>query len=89
MKQIFAQAPVARMQAKRGILGDNFTQNIGPKIDIERKIFNAAAATSDYTQNNPFMSHSEFKEKYYKILSPLIQIASNSGFEFWNNTLYE
>ncbi|MGV8964367.1 MAG: HNH endonuclease domain-containing protein [Candidatus Saccharimonadaceae bacterium] len=27
----------------------------------------------------------EFKEKYYKVLSPLIQIASNSGFEYWNN----
>lgn len=31
----------------------------------------------------------EFKEKYYKVVSPLIQIASNSGFEFWTNTLNE
>ncbi len=29
---------------------------------------------------NPF---SDFKKRYYNILSPLIQIASNSGFEFW------
>ncbi len=64
LKQIFAQAPVARMQAKRGILGGNFTHEVDPKIEIERKIFNATAATSDYTQNNPFMSHTEFKEKW-------------------------
>ena len=31
----------------------------------------------------------EFKDKYYKVLSPLIQIASNSGFEFWNHVTYE
>lgn len=63
LRQIFAQAPVARMQAKRGILGDNFTEEVNPKIEIERAIFNAAVATLDYTQENPFMSHSEFKEK--------------------------
>ena len=63
VKQIFAQAPVARMQAKRGLLGTNFTKEIDPKIEVERKIFNAAMATMDYTQNNPFMSHTEFKEK--------------------------
>lgn len=63
LKQIYAQAPVARMQAKRGILGDNFTHDVNPKIEVERKIFNATAATSDYTQSNPFMSHTEFKEK--------------------------
>ena len=64
MKHIFAQAPVARMQAKRGILGNNFTHDVDLKIEIERKIFNATTATSDYTQANPFMSHTEFKEKH-------------------------
>lgn len=63
VKQIFAQAPVARMQTKRGLLGSNFTAEIDPKIEIERKIFNAAVATMDYTQASPFMSHSEFKDK--------------------------
>lgn len=63
LKQIFAQAPVARMQAKRGILNDNFTHDIDLKIEVERKIFNATAATSDYTQTNTFMTHTEFKEK--------------------------
>ena len=64
LKQIFAQAPVARMQAKRGLLGTNFTHDIDPKIEVERKIFNAAAATGDYTQKTEtFMSHTEFKEK--------------------------
>jgi hypothetical protein len=29
--------------------------------------------------------YSDFKNKYYNILSPLVQIASNSGFEFWNS----
>jgi len=63
LKQIFAQAPVARMQAKCGILSDNFTHDINPKIEVEKKIFNATVATSDYTQTNPFMTHTEFKEK--------------------------
>lgn len=64
LKQIFAQAPVARMQAKRGILADNFTEDVNPKIEIERQIFNATAATADYTQtDSTFMSHTEFKEK--------------------------
>jgi len=26
-----------------------------------------------------------FKEKYYKLISPLMQIAHNSGFEYWNS----
>jgi enoyl-CoA hydratase/carnithine racemase len=63
VKQVFAQAPIARMQAKRGLLGDNFTHEVNSKIEIERKIFNATVATRDYTQANPFMGHSEFKEK--------------------------
>ncbi|MBC7429032.1 MAG: hypothetical protein H7336_10495 [Bacteriovorax sp.] len=63
LRQIFAQAPVARMQAKRGILGDNFTEAVNAKIEVEKTIFNAAVATSDYTQENPFMTHSAFKEK--------------------------
>ncbi len=63
LRQIFSQAPVARMQAKRGLLGMNFTEAVDPKIEVEKKIFNAAVATLDYTKNNPFMSHTEFKEK--------------------------
>ena len=30
-------------------------------------------------------SYAVFKEKYYQLISPLIQIAGNSGFEHWNN----
>lgn len=63
LQQIFAQAPVARMQAKRALLGNNFTHDIDSKIEVERKIFNAAAATGDYAMNGSFMSHTEFKEK--------------------------
>lgn len=76
VKQIFAQAPVARMQTKRGLLGSNFTQDVNPKIEVERKIFNAAAATMDYTQNNPFMSHSEFKEKLQEKYQENVNIKS-------------
>lgn len=60
---IFAQAPVARMQAKRGLLGTNFTQEVNTKIEVEKQIFNASVKTGDYTQAGPFMSHSAFKEK--------------------------
>lgn len=60
---IFAQAPVARMQAKRGLLGSNFTNDVNAKIEVERQIFNASVRTGDYTLEQPFMSHSEFKEK--------------------------
>lgn len=63
LREIYAQPPVARMQSKRGILGDNFTEEVNPKIEIERAIFNAAVTTGDYTQQNPFMGHAEFKEK--------------------------
>ena len=63
LRQIFAQAPVARMQAKRGILGENFTEALKSKVEIERAIFNATVATGDYNQQNPFMSHTDFKEK--------------------------
>lgn len=63
LKQIFAQAPVARMQAKRGLLGSNFTTDVNTKIEVEQQIFNASVRTGDYTQTQAFMSHSEFKEK--------------------------
>jgi enoyl-CoA hydratase/carnithine racemase len=63
VRQIFAQAPVARIQAKRGILGENLTEEINKKIEIEKAIFSVAVVTKDYTQENPFMSHSAFKEK--------------------------
>ena len=63
LKQIFAQAPVARMQAKRGLLGTNFTHEVGGKIEVEKQIFSASAATGDYTQTAPYMSHTEFKDK--------------------------
>jgi len=65
LRSIFAQAPVARMQAKRGILGNNFTEAVNAQIEIEKAIFNAAVATSDYTQEHPFMSHTDFKEKLH------------------------
>ena len=65
LRSIFAQAPVARMQAKRGILGDNFTEAVNAQIEVEKAIFNAAVATNDYTKENPFMSHTEFKEKLH------------------------
>lgn len=63
LKQIFTQAPVARMQAKRGLLGNNFTTEVNSKIEVEKQIFNASVKTGDYKEEQPFMSHSEFKEK--------------------------
>ncbi len=63
IKSIFSQSPVARMQAKRGLLGENFTHDLNPKIEIEKQLFNAALKTGDYKGAGPFMGHSEFKEK--------------------------
>lgn len=61
---IFKQAPVARMQAKRGLLGDNFNTSVDDKIKIEKQIFNASVTTGDYkSANGQFMDQSEFKQK--------------------------
>ena len=56
-----------------------------PKIKLLEDYMILGSGINDIVQK----PYSEFKEKYYKVLSPLIQIASNSGFEFWKNTLYE
>ena len=63
VKNVFLQAPVARMQAKRGLLGSNFTNELNPQIEIEKQLFNAAIKTGDYKGPESFMGHNEFKEK--------------------------
>lgn len=63
VKNVFLQAPVARMQAKRGLLGTNFTNELNPQIEIEKQLFNAAIKTGDYKGPESFMAHNEFKEK--------------------------
>lgn len=61
---IFKQAPVARMQAKRGLLGENFTKDVNEKIKLEQQIFNATLATDDYKETTGnFMNHQDFKQK--------------------------
>lgn len=65
LANIFKQSPVARMQAKRGLLGDNFSTNVNDKIKIEKQIFNASITTGDYrSTNGQFMDQSEFKQKF-------------------------
>lgn len=64
LKNIFNQAPVARMQAKRGLLGENMTTEVNQKINVEREIFNATISTGDFNNGvGKFMGHAEFKEK--------------------------
>ena len=62
LTNIFQQAPIARMQAKRGLYG--IKQNINEdEIEIEKQIFNATVKSKDYTKESEFMSPSEFKEQ--------------------------
>jgi len=61
IKNIFAQSPVARMQAKRGLLGTNFTHEINSQIEVEKNLFNGALKTGDYKSQGHFMALSEFK----------------------------
>lgn len=60
LAQIFSQAPVARIQAKRGLLGHTFNQT-AVKIEEEKQIFNAVTVTRDYTKEKEFMSSQDFK----------------------------
>ena len=63
IKDIFLQAPVARMQAKRGLMNDVFNEELNQKIEVERNLFNGTLATGDFKQDESFMSSTAFKEK--------------------------
>lgn len=62
LANIFAQAPVARMQAKRGLYGVKQTQDENESL-IEKQLFNAVVRSQDYTKEANFMNPNEFKEK--------------------------
>lgn len=61
LANIFAQAPIARMQAKRGLFGTHEAANVH-EMEVEQKLFNAVVHSKDYTRENNFMSPAEFKE---------------------------
>jgi enoyl-CoA hydratase/carnithine racemase len=63
IKHIFTQAPIARMQAKRGFVGEVFNQSLTEKIEVEKGLFNVTVATEDYKIKEPFIGLKEFKEK--------------------------
>lgn len=63
LSNIFAQAPVARMQAKRGLYGSHQAVH-QEDLDVEKKLFNAVVHSKDYTKQSDFMNPSEFKEKF-------------------------
>jgi enoyl-CoA hydratase/carnithine racemase len=63
VKEIFTQAPVARMQTKRGLMNDVFNEDLNQKIEVERNLFNGSLATGDFRQEETFMSSTAFKEK--------------------------
>lgn len=62
LANIFAQAPVARMQAKRGLYGNNQTANQADQ-EVEKQLFNAVVHSQDYTKQSDFMNPSEYKDK--------------------------
>ena len=60
LSNIFSQAQIARMQAKRGLYG--IKQSIDQEaVEIEKQIFNATIQSKDYTKQRDFMSVAEFK----------------------------
>lgn len=63
---IFAQAPIARLQAKRGLYGIDLVLH-QENLAIEKQIFNAVIHSMDYTKENDFMNLSEFKEKVAEV----------------------
>lgn len=58
---VFNQAPVARMQAKRGLLGETFN-NGSATVDEEKQIFTAVTVTRDYSKESDFMSSQSYKD---------------------------
>jgi enoyl-CoA hydratase/carnithine racemase len=62
LTNIFAQAPIARMQAKRGLYGINQTSH-QKDLEVENQLFNAVVHSKDYTKQTDFLNPSEFKEK--------------------------
>lgn len=62
LQNIFEQAPVARIQTKRGLLGETFNKG-STKIEEEKQIFNSVTVTKDYTKKcNDFMSSKDYKD---------------------------
>lgn len=62
LTNIFSQAPIARMQAKRGLYGINQTTH-QDDVNLEKQLFNAVVHSMDYTKQSDFMNPSDFKEK--------------------------
>ena len=62
LKNIFNQAPIARIQAKLGLYGIHQVAD-SEEMEIEKKLFNTVVHSKDYTKESGFMSATEFKEK--------------------------
>ncbi|MBP9679900.1 MAG: enoyl-CoA hydratase/isomerase family protein [Bacteriovorax sp.] len=60
MANIFNQAPIARIQAKRGLLDIHRPKNV-EELELEKNLFNAVVNSKDYTKESGFMSVAEFK----------------------------
>ena len=76
LASIFSQAPIARMQAKRGLYGAQ--QNINEQeLEIEKSLFNAVVNAKDYARESDFMSHSDYKEKFQENISASVNSTSN------------
>jgi enoyl-CoA hydratase len=66
LSNIFSQAPVARMQAKRGLYGINQAVHQND-LEVETQLFNAVLQSEDYTRESDFMNPVELKEKIREI----------------------
>jgi len=60
LANIYSQAPIARMQAKRGLYSIKSSIN-KEEAETEKKLFNASVHSEDYTRENNFMSPSDYK----------------------------
>jgi enoyl-CoA hydratase/carnithine racemase len=66
LANIFKQAPIARIQAKKALYGLRDAKN-NEELKNEKKIFNSVIESRDYTRNEDFMSLNEFKNSFVEI----------------------
>jgi enoyl-CoA hydratase/carnithine racemase len=63
---IFNQAPIARVQAKKALYGLKDSKS-NEELKVEKKIFNSVIESQDYTRESEFMSLNEYKKSFVEI----------------------
>lgn len=66
LMNIFKQAPIARIQAKKALYGLKDSKN-NEELKNEKKIFNSVIESRDYTRDENFMTLNEYKSSFVEI----------------------